>query len=162
MPSGKKPRRGELGGFTSADIAAAIAIESEDFLARVLLRLEARNGKKSRPLRADRAASPREEPILIETRPGDDFKIGIPWRNGGIRVFRRIAFFSMMVGGKCQRFGRWEGQCVQCGAPFFLETYAGIKTPKSMRFRVTTCPEHRKRNGDKSGVAPIVASDVHG
>ena len=158
MPPAKKPRHGELGDFTAADIAAAIAIESEDFIARVLLRLEARDGKKPRPPRADRAASPREEPILIETRPGDDYKIAIPWGNGGIRVFRRIAFVAKLVSGKRQDFGRWEGECVSCKRPFFVETFKGIKSAKSRRFAITTCSDHRKNNGEKSRVAPIVVS----
>ncbi len=162
MSPGKKTRRGELGGFTSADIAAAIAIESEDFLARVLLRLEARDGNKSRPPLADRAASPREEPILIQTRPGDDYKIAIPWGNGEIRVFRRIAFVTKLVAGKREDFGRWEGECVSCKRPFFVETFKGIKSAKSRRFAITTCPDHRKNNGDKSKIAPIVVSGDHG
>ena len=43
MSPERKPPNGELGGFTTADIAAAIAIESAEMLERVLRRLEMRD-----------------------------------------------------------------------------------------------------------------------
>ena len=95
MSPERKPPNGELGGFTTADIAAAIAIESAEMLERVLRRLEMRdacdqigaNGKESRP-----------------QTPGGDFQIEIPWRGGENRVFRRVAIFPKMIGEKCHNW----------------------------------------------------------
>lgn len=163
MAPGKKPLGGELGGFAIADFLNAIAEELDlpaEFAARVLARLEGRGGKSiSSKARADRAASPREEPILIETQPGDDFTLAIKWGDGKIRVFRRVSFLVKLIKGKRRKFGNWQGACVKCGAPFLVETFAGIKTAKSLRFSVTTCPDHRKRNGEKPLIAPVLACE---
>lgn len=160
MPPAKKPRRGELGGFTITDVFDAIVPElPPNFIARVLARLEKRGGKEiSSGARADRAASPREEPILIETRLGDDYTLAIDWRKGKVRVFRRVAFVSKLINGKRQDFGRWQGECVVCRAPYFVDLFASIKSKKSKRFAITTCPDHRKSNGEKSQIAPIIMS----
>jgi hypothetical protein len=72
----EKLPHGGLGGLTIADVAAAIAVENADFLARVLRRLEARGGGDATP--------PSETQASLEARPGDNFMIEIPWRKGGI------------------------------------------------------------------------------
>ncbi len=151
--SRKKPLGGELGGFSSADIATAIAIEGADFLARVLRRFETRGA--------------RNESAQVETkspeqvRRGDDFKIEIPWRKGGTRIFRRIAFVSKRsYNGQYRDFGRWESLCVKCGKSFQIDIFPSITSPeKSKQFEITTCQEHRRTNNIKSPVAPIYVND---
>jgi hypothetical protein len=160
MAPGKKPLGGELGRFAIADVLNAIVDElSPDFIARVLARLERRSGNKMlSAARADREASPHEE-IELETRPGDDYTIAIKWRKGKVRTFRRCAFVLKLINGKRQDFGRWQGECVTCRQPFFVDLFASIKSEKSKRFAITTCPDHRKRNNIKSEIAPVVACD---
>ena len=111
-----------------------------------------------RSARRSRGPAPREEPILIETRLGDDYTLAIDWRKGKVRVFRRVAFVSKLINGKRQDFGRWQGECVVCRAPYFVDLFASIKSKKSKRFAITTCPDHRKSNGEKSQIAPIIMS----
>lgn len=152
MSPERKPPNGELGGFTTADIAAAIAIESAEMLERVLRRLEMRDACDELAPMARKAAP--------ET-PGGDFQIEIPWRGGENRVFRRVAIFPKMIGEKCHNWSRWEGSCVMCGQSFIIETLAGIKSPKARAFAITTCESHRKIT-NKGRVAPAVADDDGG
>jgi hypothetical protein len=149
MSPERKPPNGELGGFTIGDVAAAIAVESADMLARVLRRLEAR-GACDEP-------APTERKILPAT-PGDDFRVEIPWRGGENRIFRRVAMFPKMIGEKCHNWSRWEGTCVMCGRPFIIEALAGIKSPNAKAFAVTTCETHRKIT-NKGRAAPAVAGE---
>ena len=152
-PEGDAPAA-KLAGLTVADVSAAIAIEGAGFLERVLRRLELRGECE--------ASAQKEKKIPPEVRPGDDLRVEISRRGRGNQIFRRVAFVSKAIGGKRHEFGRWEAPCLQCGRPFFVETFAGVASPKSKAFQTTTCEDHRKAKGGKYRIAPIVVSNGHG
>ncbi len=153
MSPERKPPHGELGAVAIADILEAVA-RSAEFLASELRQLEARGARQ--------VSAQKEKTILPDVRPGDDLRVEIPRRGRGSQIFRRVAFVSKMIGGKRHEFGRWEAPCLQCGRPFFVETWGGVASPKSKTFQTTTCKDHRRAKGGKYRIAPIVVSDGHG
>jgi hypothetical protein len=153
MSPEKQPLGGELGGIAIADILEAFA-RSAEFLAGELRQLEARAGRE--------ISAQKEKTTLPDVRPGDDLRVEISRRGRGSQIFRRVAFVSKMIGGKRHEFGQWEAPCMQCGRPFFVETWAGVASPKSKAFQTTACKDHRRAKGGKYRIAPIVVSNGHG
>jgi len=125
----------------AAEVSAAIAIEGADFLARVMRRLE------SRGVFLEKGDARRERDAAPIERPGDNLLIGVPWRDGQTREFRRVAFVSQTRLGK-HPVAKWEGHCVKCGRPFYVLTFRGLVSHKKTKvFAVTTCEAHREKLG---------------